>query len=355
MTTDSYSLNIDELISFYKSSDKLKTTLNFLIWYGQIRLHNNMNQWKNIDNKPSYNAQTPPYSYEEKNHYVNAPNSLWSETMWSFNPRISEIYYQSLLRTTKGFENREKYNFNKGIIYGNLGVVQSAQMKIDEGFANILNALIEDVGFSTGPSSPKYDVFKRDLFEQFEVGYVRKPLENIVSKLGITGTSPFEKFVIDFLNSISTDQRIFFDYMFARIMQNLEIWKEKENSFTANRILAYSQDFCLFNEDFLKSKTPAATLLTKPHWELKKLIKAAFPTVNVDNCSADSMPILDGKLVSDLANTNQIEKCLRVLLTLRNYSSHNVTGGTSANVFYNRYFEVLSELARALVYIKLLP
>lgn len=67
-----------------------------------------------------------------------------------------------------------------------------------------------------------------------------------------------EQFVKDFLDSLNNDQRALFDCTFARIMQNWEIWNEKENGFTANRLLAYTQDFCLFNEDFLKSKTPTS-------------------------------------------------------------------------------------------------
>jgi hypothetical protein len=171
----------------------------------------------------------------------------------------------------------------------------------------------------------------------------------------LPGTTPFDIFVINFLNALTIDQRIFFDYMFARIIQNLDIWKETENSFTSNRLLAYSQDFCLFNEDFLKSKTPAAILATRHHWELRNLFAQAFPTINLDNCGADSMTTLDTRLTSDLGNVNLTERCYRILLTLRNYSSHNVTSGTNTNVFYNRYPEVLSELVRALVGVRLLP
>jgi hypothetical protein len=312
-----------------------------------------MHQWKNADKKPSYTEQNPPYSYNEKNVYVNAANNLWHETLWEFAPELNEIYYMALLDKTREFENRETYHFNKGIIYGNLGVAQSAQMKIDEGFANILKALVEDKGYST--TSPDYDIFKRELFAQFESRYVRKLLQDIVSQLNVAGTSPFDHFVADFLNYISTDQRTFFDYTFTRIMQNLEIWKEKENSFTSNRLLAYTQDFCLFNEDFLKTKIPPSTISTRPHWELRDLIMTAFSTIDLAGCGANSMTDLDGKLASDLNRLNQTEKCLRILLTLRNYSSHNVAGGTSANVFYNRYHEILAELIRAMCYITLLP
>jgi len=162
-----------------------------------------------------------------------------------------------------------------------------------------------------------------------------------------------EKFVEEFLESLNDNQRAFFDCTLARILQNWEIWKEKENGFTASRLLAYTQDLCLFSEDFLKSKIPSSILSTRPHWELKDLITQIFPTINLQGCSANTMTELDGKLTSDLSGQNQPEKCFRILLTLRNYSSHNVSGGTSTNCFYARYDEVLAELIRATCHIKL--
>jgi len=353
MSTDKYSITLEELVHFMKSSQRLKDELNFLIWYGRKRLNYNMHQWKNVDKKPAFIQNSPPYPYQDKNTYVNAPNNLWHETMWPFYPQLNEIYYNMLLQLIKEFETREKFEFNKGIVYGNLGVAQAAQMKIDEGFANILKALIEDSGYSA--NKPEYDLFRRDLFTQFEKEYIKRPLQKIVERLTMESISSVEKFVEEFLESLNDNQRTFFDFMFARILQNWEIWKEKENSFTASRLLAYTQDFCLFSEDFLKSKTPSPILSTRPYWELKDLIMQMFPTINLQGCSANTMTELDGKLTSDLSGQNQPEKCFRILLTLRNYSSHNVSGGTSTNCFYARYDDILTELIRAICYIKLLP
>jgi len=351
MSTIKYFENPDELAHFRRSSLHLKTELNFLLEYGITRLDFGMHQWKNVDNKPSftYPPIKPPYAYNEKNLYVDASNNLWMKTIWSF-PQLDEIYYDTLLKRIKEFETNEKFDFNKGIVYANLGVAQSAQMKIDEGFANILKALIEDSGYST-TSKPQYDLFRRKLFTQSEDRYVKKHLQGMLSQLNMANTSPVEQFVENFLESLNDDQRAFFDYTFARIIQNLEIWKEKENGFTANRLLAYTQDFCLFNEDFLRSRFSQPD----PHWLLDDLIREAKFPANVRGCGAFSMTDLDNKLPSELNNQNQPEKCLRILLTLRNYSSHNISGGTSANCFYARYDEIFSELIRAMCYIRLLP
>jgi len=354
MSTDKYSLHLNELTHFLKSSEHLKAEFNILFRLGLDRLDFGMHHWKNVDKQPSftYPPANPPYSYNEKNLYVNASNNLWYKTMWSFLPELNEVYFKALLQRIKKFEDK-KYFFNKGIVYGNLGVSQSAQMKLDEGFANILNALIEDSGYSQ--KTPEFTLFQRKLFTQFEERYVRKKLEGYITQLNIVNTSPADQFIERFLNSLNNDQRAFLDYTFARTMQNREIWEAKQNSFTANRLLACTQDFCLFNEDILKSKVSPTTLSTRPFWTLRNLIPAKFSGISLRGCAANSMADLDQKLPSELSRRIQPNKCLRILFILRNYSSHNVNGGTSANHFYAKHEEIFLELVRAMCYIALLP
>jgi len=354
MPKGEYSLNLVELTPFIKSSEHLKAELNILLQLGLNRLDFGMHQWKNVDKKPSftYPPANPPYPYNDKNLYVNASNNLWHKAMWSFLPELNEIYFNALLQRIKKFEDK-KYFFNKGIVYGNLGVSQSAQMKLDEGFANILKALIEDSGYSQ--TTPELALFRRRLFTQFEDRYVKKKLEGYITQLNVANTSPVDQFVANFLDSLSNDQRAFFDYTFARAMQNWNIWKEKENSFTANRLLACTQDFCLFIEDLLKSKISPATLSTRPFWTLKNLMPTKFSGISLQGCVANSMTDLDQKLPSELGRRIQPNKCLRILFILRNYSSHNVKGGTIANHFYAKHKEIFLELVRAMCYITLLP
>jgi len=355
MSTEKYIEKPDEVARFVKHAQGLLAELNLLFRQGIERLDFGMDQWKNVDKRPSFDLtiKPPPYSWREKNYYIDASNNLWYIYVWQgmhIDPSISELYYTVLLDRIKDFKvNNDNFDFNKGIVYANLGVAQSAQMKLDEGFANILNALIEDSPYST--TEPLYNLHRRDLFTQFEKAYVKEPLKGIMSQLNLAKISPVEHFVENFLDSLNDDQRTFFDYTFVRIMQNLGIWNEKNNRFTANRLLAYTQDFCLFNEDFLRSKFSSSN----PHWLLDDLIREAGFSVNLTGCGAGGMNDLDNKLASELSNSNQPDKCLRILLTVRNYSSHNVGGGTSANCFYARYDEILKELVRAMCHIILLP
>jgi CRISPR/Cas system CSM-associated protein Csm2 small subunit len=360
MSAEKYVERTDEVERFVKHVQGMIGELDLVFQQGVQRLDFGMDQWRNVDKMPSFDstARKPPYSWKEKNHYIDASNNLWDIHVWQkmhIHPSISELYYAALLRRIKEFtKSNEGSDFNKGIVYANLGVAQSAQMKLEEGFANILKALIEDYPYSD--TDPQSSVWKSPLFTQFEKEYVRKPLQAMISQLNIAAISSVADFVESFLSSLSNDQRAFFEYTFIRVMRNQEIWKEKENGLTANRLLAYTQDLCLFNEDFLKSKfaNPGA------YGDLERLLTEAGKqvarfSVDLNDCGASDMTELDRKLPLLLYNPNQPEKCLRTLLTLRNYSSHNVGGGSSANCFYSCYDEILRELIRAIYEITSLP
>jgi hypothetical protein len=356
MWTDKYAERRDELIHFRRSSANLLTELDFLLQYGALRLDSGMYWWKNVDNKPSFNpnSNSPPYPYDEKNLFVNASNNLWHATMWRSYPAFSELYFSTLLTLIKEFKkNNGGFDFNKGIVYGNLGVAQSAQMKLDEGFANILKAIMEDMPYSA-TVNPQQNFWKSPLFEQFEKAYVKTPLQTLISGLSMAEITSIESFTESFLNSLNDSQRIFFDYSFIEINYNYKIWQEKENVLTANRLLAYAQDLCLFNEAFLKSKFSTSELTALRRHELGSLIPPKF-SVDCSSCSAANISDLDSKLTQEMAKLNLKERCLRILLTLRNYSSHNIEGGTGVNYFYAEYDKILAELVRATCFIALLP
>ncbi len=357
MINEKYAEGRDEITNFIRSASDLLAEMNFLLQYGVWRLDRGMHWWKYVDKKPSFDStmKNPPYLYEEKNYYVNASNNLWQASMWRSYSAISEIYYSILLGKIKEFkEKNDQFDFNKGIVYANLGVAQSAQMKLDEGFANILKALHEDSIYSPD-TSPEDNLRKSGLFTQFEERYVKEYLKSILSQLSMEEITSPEQFIGEFLKSLNNDQRVFFDYTFAKIMRNWEIWNEKENGFTANRLLAYTQDLCLFNEDLLKSKVDSKTLDSKQYWILQYLIPLGFQDINLDQCQANTMQDLNNILPSELGKSDQPEKCLRILLILRNYSSHNVGGGTDADYFYVHYEDILKELIRAMCEIALLP
>jgi len=354
---EKYAEGRDEIANFIRSASDLLAEMNFLLQYGVWRLDRGMRWWKYVDKKPSFDLtmKKPSYLYEEKNYYVNASNNLWQASMWSSYSAISEIYYSVLLDGVKDFKERnDQFDFNKGIVYANLGVAQSAQMKLDEGFANILKALHEDSIYSPN-TTPEDNLRKSGLFTQFEGRYVKVYLERIIAQLGMPQIADPKNFIEAFMESLNKNQRVFFDYTFAKNIRSWEIWKEKENGFTANRLLAYTQDFCLFNEDLLKSKIDSAILNSRQYWILNHLLPLKFPNINLNQCQANTMQDLNNILPAEFGKANQPEKCLRILLILRNYSSHNVGGGTGADYFYNHYEDIVKELVRAMCEIALLP
>jgi hypothetical protein len=299
----------DEIANFIRSASDLMAEINFLLQYGLWRLNRGMHWWKYVDKKPSFDPtlKPPPYPYGEKNLYVNASNNLWRFSMWPHYNSINEMYYSVLLAEIKKFKkNYGNFDFNKGIVYANLGVSQSAQMKLDEGFANILKALIEDYPYAD--TDPESNVWKNPLFTQFEKQYLRTPLQAIISQLGMAAITSTEVFVENFLNSLSNDQRGFLEYTFIRIMQNHEIWKEKENGLSANRLLAYTQDLCLFNEAFLKSKFSLLELAALKKHELGWLIPPKFG-VNCRGCSANDISVLASKLSHEMGESDSKKRC----------------------------------------------
>jgi hypothetical protein len=348
-----YYPTLNELTVSLKSALDLKTNLELILRYGLERLDFGMRQWAEVDKFPSFNHKKPYVPYDTKDLYFLATNAIYlrgpnQQDPWKvLPPCLGEIYFSYMVRRIREYENSHKnrnrgYRFNKGMVYANLGVTQASQKKMDEGFANILKALDEDAGYSK-PEARRYALFRRELFSQFEKDYVIKDLSKYVSKLKIKNENEAPMFVKRFLKSLSADQRSFFDYNFARIMQNLDIWNDKENRFTSNRLLAYSQDLCLFAEDLLRRKEIEGRTLDK-------LIKKAFPKVRhaLDNCGAKSMKELSKNLRNHFKETDLDLRCLRILLTLRNFSSHNIAGGTKASYFYKEYENVIIEIFRAI-------
>jgi hypothetical protein len=331
----------------------IKKNLDLLVSFGLERLDFGMQQWAEVDKFPSFVYDDPYDPYDLKDFYFLATNTIFVRDPknllcpWNTLPSsLGEIYFESMLKRIKGYENwfksryNSEYHFNKGMVYANLGVMQASQRKIDEGFANILKALDEDGGYSTRQAR-KRAFFRRDLFTQFEDDYVKKQLSSIVVKLGIQNESEAPKYVDKFLKYLKVDQRTFFDYDFARIMQNLEIWHEKENRFTSNRLLAYSQDLCLFAEDLLRKKRVKGG-------DLGDLIKNGFGIRNQRNCGAKSLKELGKNLRNHFKEKDAKTKCLKILLTLRNFSSHNISGGTKNNYFYKNFEITLMEIFRAI-------
>jgi hypothetical protein len=100
---------------------------------------------------------------------------------------------------------------------------------------------------------------------------------------------------------------------------------------------------CLFAEDFLKRKGHNGTL--------RDLISSAFPRIDLSGCGADVYEDLNDRLEKMYAEANKKDRAFRMLLTLRNFSSHNISAGESGNFTLRNFGEVLGEIMRAILHI----
>ena len=100
---------------------------------------------KGMQTARPFDPNNPFTNYNEKNEYFNEANNICQLSLWKFGLLdLCERYYALLLKEIRDYERNQSTNFNKGMVYANLGVSQVAQGKIDVGFANLLKAHIED-------------------------------------------------------------------------------------------------------------------------------------------------------------------------------------------------------------------
>ena len=295
----------------------------------------------------SFDPDDPYEDYDCKNMYFSACNRLCQSSLWRKGLyQFAERYYRTMLMKIKEFEKAKKYNHNKGMVYANLGIAQAIQLKIDEGFANILKALDEDRGYFEEGKKPTEEFFKNPLFNQLENLIILRSLEKHLAVLIKDGeTCPAASEFLDGL--VDPDQRIFFEYTYAKIVDNYRVWQEKSNRFSANRMIAYLQDMCLFAEDFLKRKEYTGML--------RELIANAFSGVDLSGCGAGSYDELNEKLAEYYKETNRRDRSLRMLLAIRNFSSHNISAGGPDDFLLKSFENVITEILRAIINIYQLP
>jgi hypothetical protein len=337
---------LENHLTFSKAAFDIAANYKYIEELGKQILSHNMKYCKEKLGLPPFDPDSPYEDYECKNLYFSAANNLCQYSLWRHGLyNFAERYYREMLETIKQFED-DTYNHNKGMVYANLGISQAIQLKIDEGFANILKALDEDRGYFEEGKKPTEEFFNTKLFLQLEKIIVLDSLMNHVIALKNEGeTCPTAE---EFLKGLlDPDQRIFFEYTYAKILENHNVWKEKPNRFSANRLIAYLQDLCLFAEDFLKRKGYSGML--------NNLISSAFSGIYLSGCGADSYEDLNDKLEKMYGEANKKDRALRMLLTMRNFSSHNISAGESGDFILKNFAEVFTEILRAVICIYNLP
>ncbi len=308
-----------------KTANDIVNDLDFIIRNGMVQL------LEDIKKAPKFDSSNP--NCNEKNVYFDSANNICQYSLWKLGLYdLSERYYAILLKQIREYETKNNTNFNKGMVYANLGVSQATQGKIDEGFANILKAIIEDE--PCHKTDPSQTIFISPLYTQFENRIKDYILEH--SKLYQTEESKTidTAYISTLISSLDTDSHILLISLIEKIRRNLDVLIDKDNRFTRLQIFLCLQDLCLSIENALKIKS------TLKGRGIKELLDVLFS--NASGRPRLWKPIFDSNYgFTSSRNALQFESNLKEILKIgdnkakrlliccavRNFSSHNLDVG----------------------------
>jgi hypothetical protein len=311
---------------FVRAVNDIQNNFDFIVRNGVAQLMQGMTKAREFD------PNNPFSDYNEKNEYFNGANNICQISLWKSGLYdLCERYYAILLQEIKRYETTSGTNFNKGMVYANLGVSQAAQGKIDEGFANILKAHIEDEPYHR--TDPSKSVFNLDLYIQFEDIIKNYVVQHSKLYRKEEATTINAAFINSLFSSLDTDSRLLLVTQIEKIRRNFAILKDKDNRFTRLQIFLSLQDLCLSVENSLKNKNSLTDTM-------KPLLDSLFSTgsgrprawkpifdSNYNLTRADSISEFQTNLSSILAIGDSNSRRLLMLCAVRNFSAHNLDVG----------------------------
>jgi hypothetical protein len=312
---------------FVKTANEIANNLDFILRNGVFRLTEDMKK------APKFDPNNPP-AYDKKNEYFDEANNICQFSLWQLRLYdLSEKYYAMLLANIREYETENTTNFNKGMVYANLGVSQVAQGKTDEGFANILKAHIEDEPYHK--TDPSKSVFNLKLYSQFEEGIEDYALEHC-QLYQTEETKTIDKaFLKGLVSSLDTDSRILFVSLIEKIRRNFIVFDDKDNRFTRLQIFLCLQDLCLSVENALKTKNNRTGMM-------KELLDGLFSAAsgkprawkpildaNYGFTTSHSETEFETNIKEIFKLTDSKAKRLLVCCAVRNFSSHNLDVGNN--------------------------
>jgi hypothetical protein len=217
------------------------------------------------------------------------------------------------------------------MFYANLGVAKLVQGKIDDGFANILKAHMEDYPYHKTDASKS--VFNLKLYTQFEDKIKDYMVQH--SKL----YQAEEKVIVDkpnldgLVSSLDTDSRILLINLVEKVRKYLEILGDKDNRFTRLQIFLSLQDLCLSVENALKTKNTMTGSLKPLLDNLFSIVSGRSRTwkpdfdSNYNLTTSNNVSELETNLKSLASIGDNNVRRLLICCTIRNFSSHNLDVG----------------------------
>jgi hypothetical protein len=333
-----------------------------LIRYGLNLLREDMDRFPSFD---------PTRPYDEKNLYIARANAPGLGLLQSNLHVLAEVYFRAILAEILGYEQANSKNFNKGMVYANLGIAQIYSGKFDEGIANFLTAEQED----RPVVSSDWTILNTSLWEQFEQLIVRQVLTLVSASDANLRFRVDEAFLRTLFRGLEVQDRIFLEGTILTLYINLELHRRLEerkigsNAYTRGRLYSGLKDLCLLTESLLREKhvkddpTKAGKSI-----ELKKLLKIAlskdgltYPKNEVwlwANSLSQFLERLEG--IFDNTDENDIQiRWVHCLHLLRNFTGHHFAHSEDekspkGRTFFGLYENVLSNVLSAILYLKLI-
>ena len=326
--------------SYVENIKNIKTNFSIMLKGGLDILLADMRKY------PSFNPKAP---YAEKNYYFNRANAIGLLLLEVGLYHFTELYFQGTLKAIKEHEKRNNKVFNKGMVYGNLGIAKIAQGEYDKGIAYLILGFEEDA-----PITGDYEQLFLDsrLYLQFE----KKIHEYIKTKRQNYNGFPIpQNYGHDFMKAFDKDNRLYLMAVLNNLRINKEIYSNgNKNKYTAGRLLSTLSDLCVFIEDAIKRKMASATTITLRNLLLNHTLHSETWKIDIEHnwnlASSADMGGLEGNLGRIFAISNDNVKRFLTLGAIRNFSGHNFN--VNGPFFYANLDNIENNIFEAMFYLK---
>jgi hypothetical protein len=269
---------------------------------------------------------------------------------------LAELYHTVMLQCILAYEKRSGKTFNKGMVYGNLGVAQIANGKLDEGIASLLAADHEDREFI---GRDPHHILNERLWRQFETPRIVDHLVRITKPtceaMHVNGD---QAFIEKLLRSVELQDRLLLEGSIWAILDNLALDRSFSGVHTRSRLLSAIRDLCWLIESLLlRSPAGASHKARNPEAGMQSLLCNAIGGSGVPfpngalSCKASTAKEFEANLRSILSSEVMTEaRVLHSLTLVRNYTAHNFDPAPSPD-WFPLYEQALGQVLSALFYL----
>jgi hypothetical protein len=270
---------------------------------------------------------------------------------------FAELYHNTMLQCILAYEQKSGKHFNKGMVYGNLGVAQIANGKLDEGIASLLTADYKDRDFI---NRDPHHILNEGLWGQFEKPRLFPYIKQLTDKpCLVMGAIIDDAFLEGFMSSIELQDRLVLEGSIWAVQDDLRLDRFFSGVHTKSRLLSELRDICWLIESLLRRGGPGTSYVkTNPRAGIQNLLCSAvggrgvsFPSESL-SCTADDTQDFVNCLETVLTAKVKTEvRVLHCLALVRNYTAHHFDPAPTPD-WFGRYEEVLGLVLSTMFYLK---